>query len=80
MGLEKKKSELIRLAAKVERKEEEADALKATILENLLRNKVEAEVLDVVMLKDFLEITDDVADNSEDGADVLLELISNGYT
>jgi predicted phosphate transport protein (TIGR00153 family) len=80
VALGESKSEVIKLAAQVERKEEEADAVKATVLENLLKNKVDAEVLDVIMLKDFIGIADNVADYAEDGSDVLLTLVAKGYS
>jgi predicted phosphate transport protein (TIGR00153 family) len=74
------KTRVVELATSVERKEEQADDIRATILDNLLKNEVKADPLDVILLKQFLEVADDVADSSEDGSDVLLVLISKGYT
>jgi uncharacterized protein len=80
ISLGESRSKVIKLAAEVERKEEDADAVKATVLENLLKNEVDAEVLDIIMLKDFIGIADNVADYAEDGSDVLLTLVAKGYT
>ena len=74
------KTEVVRLCVQVERREEEADEIRNSILENLLRNEIKADPLDIVMLREFLEIADDVADNAEDGSDALLALIAKGYT
>ncbi len=74
------KTKVVELATVVERKEEEADDLRALVLDNLLKNEINADALDVILLKQFLEVADDVADSSEDGSDVLLVLISKGYT
>lgn len=71
---------MIKLSSEVEKSEEEADAIMATILENLLRNEAGVDVLDVIMLKDFLNMADDMADYSEDGSDVLLALAAKGYS
>ncbi len=73
------KTRVIELATKVERKEEEADDIRVTILDNLLKNEIKADPLDIILLKQFLEVADDVADSSEDASDVLLVLITKGY-
>jgi predicted phosphate transport protein (TIGR00153 family) len=80
LGEKDAKTKVVELAAKVERKEEEADDLRARILDNLLKNEIKADPLDIIMLKEFLEIADDVADSAEDASDVLLVLIAKGYT
>jgi predicted phosphate transport protein (TIGR00153 family) len=80
LGEKDAKTRVVELATKVERKEEEADEIRASILDNLLKNDVKADPLDIIMLKEFLEIADDVADGAEDASDVLLVLIAKGYT
>ncbi|MDG7000706.1 MAG: DUF47 family protein [Nitrososphaerota archaeon] len=74
------KTEVVKLSVQVERREEEADEIRGSILENLLRNEIKADPLDIVMLREFLETADNVADNAEDASDVLLVLIAKGYT
>lgn len=80
LGQKDAKTKVVELATKVERKEEEADEIRASILDNLLKNEIKADPLDIIMLKEFLEIADDVADSAEDASDVLLVLIAKGYT
>ncbi len=80
LGEKDAKTKVVELATKVERKEEEADEIRASILDNLLKNEIKADPLDIIMLKEFLEIADDVADSAEDASDVLLVLIAKGYT
>jgi len=80
ISLGKNKTEVIKLAGDVERSEERADAIRAKIVENLLKNEINADVLDIIMLKDFLDVADDVADDAEDCSDVLLILVAKGYT
>ncbi|MHB8566338.1 MAG: DUF47 domain-containing protein [Nitrososphaerales archaeon] len=80
VALGKNKAEVLELANEVEKCEEKADSTRGSILENLLKNDVSADPLDIMLLKDFLNIADDIADYSEDGSDVLLILIAKGYT
>jgi predicted phosphate transport protein (TIGR00153 family) len=74
------KIRVLEISTKVERKEEEADEIRASILDNLLKNEIKADPLDIILLKQFLEVADDVADSSEDASDVLVILIAKGYS
>jgi predicted phosphate transport protein (TIGR00153 family) len=78
-ALNHNKEKVINLSNDVERHEEKADGIRATVLEHLLKNEIQANALDVVMLKDFLNTTDSIADNAEDASDVLLILVAKGY-
>ena len=80
LALEKSKAEVLSLVEKVEQSEEEADAIRYGILENLLKNEINGDVLDIILLKDFLNTADDVADNAEYGSDVLQILVAKGYS
>ncbi|MDG6999296.1 MAG: DUF47 family protein [Nitrososphaerota archaeon] len=80
LSLEKEKIDVLVQADKVERSEEEADGIRYGVIENLLKNEINADVLDIIMLKDFLNIADGIADNAEDGSDVLQILVAKGYT
>ena len=42
--------------------------------------RLEANILDIVMLKDFLGLAADLADHAEHASDVLLMLVSKGFT
>lgn len=79
-ALQEEKVDILAQVEKVERSEEEADAIRYIVIENLLRNEIEANVLDIIMLKDFLNTADGIADNAEDGSDVLRVLVAKGYT
>ncbi len=79
-SLKKNKKEVIRLANEIERSEEKADSIRGKVLENLLMNEIGADTLDIILLKDFLNIADSIADHSEDGSDVLLMLVAKGYS
>lgn len=79
LALGKNKNEVLKLAAEVEKSEEKADGIRGGILENLLMKDGKVDVLDIVMLKDFLNIADNIADYSEDGSDILLMLVTKGY-
>ena len=80
LALEKSKSDVLTLVEKVEQSEEEADAIRYGILETLLKNEIGGDVLDIIMLKDFLNTADSIADNAENGSDVLQILIAKGYS
>ena len=79
-GLEKDRTDVLSLVEKVEQSEEEADTIRYGILDNLLKNEIGGDVLDIIMLKDFLNTADDIADNSEDGSDILQILVAKGYS
>lgn len=80
LALEKGKHGVLSLIEKVERSEEEADTIRYGILENFLKNEINGNVLDIILLKDFLNESDDVADNAEEGSDVLQMLVAKGYS
>lgn len=79
-ALERTKDEVLTIAEKVEAKEREADTMKYAIIQHLFKNEINAKSLDIVMLRDFLETADDIADNSENGSDVLSILVAKGYS
>ena len=78
--LEKDKRDVLSLVEKVEESEEAADTIRYAILDNLLKNEIGGDVLDIIMLKDFLNTADDVADNAEDGSDILQIIVAKGYS
>lgn len=80
VALEKNKMEVLSLVEKVEQSEEDADTIRYSILGNLLKNDINADVLDIIMLRDFLNTADGIADNAENGSDVLQILIAKGYS
>jgi predicted phosphate transport protein (TIGR00153 family) len=80
LALEKDKSDVLSLVERVELSEEEADSIRYGILDNLLKNEIGGDVLDIIMIKDFLNTADDVSDNAEDGSDILQILVAKGYS
>jgi predicted phosphate transport protein (TIGR00153 family) len=80
LALEKDKREVLSLVEKVEESEEAADTIRYSILDNLFKNEIGGDVLDIIMLKDFLNTADDVADNAEDGSDILQVIVAKGYS
>jgi predicted phosphate transport protein (TIGR00153 family) len=80
LALEKSKADVISLVEAVEKSEEEADAIRYGILGNFLKNEINGNVLDIILLKDFLNTADDVADNAEYGSDVMQILVAKGYS
>ncbi len=80
LALEKGKAAVLTLVELVEKSEEEADSIRYGILETLFRNEDGSDVLDIIMLKDFLNTADGIADNAENGSDVLQILIAKGYS
>ena len=80
LTLEKDKRAVLSLVEKVEESEEVADTIRYAILEHLFKNEIRGDVLDIIMLKDFLNTADDVADNAEDGSDILQIILAKGYS
>lgn len=79
-ALEKNRDEVLSLTEKVEQKEADADTLQHSIVQHLYKNEINAKSLDIIILKDFLHLADDIADNSEHASDVLQILIAKGYS
>ncbi len=79
-ALEKDRMEVLALVEKVERSEEDADMIRYSILGNLLKNEINADVLDIIMLRDFLNTADGIADNAENGSNALQILVAKGYS
>ena len=79
-ALETNKGEVLSIAEKVEEKEAQADEIHHSIVRHLYKNEINAKSLDIVELTDFLHLADDIADNAENGSDVLQILVAKGYS
>jgi predicted phosphate transport protein (TIGR00153 family) len=79
-ALEKNKEEVISLCEIVEKEEDEADFIRYNIVAHLFKNEINAKSLDIILLKDFLDTADDIADYADDGSDILLILVAKGYS
>ncbi len=63
----------------VEDFEEEADSHKDAVLKDLFGRSSQMSPVNVIQLRDFIFVADDIADNAEDASDVTLVLIAKGY-
>jgi uncharacterized protein len=63
----------------VEDFEEQADTHKDALLKELFNSAETMDAVSVIQLRDFIFISDDVADSAEDASDVILVLIAKGY-
>jgi predicted phosphate transport protein (TIGR00153 family) len=63
----------------VEDCEELADTKKDLLLREIFGLAPNADALTVIQLRDFVFQADDIADNAEDGSDIVLILIAKGY-
>lgn len=79
-ALQRNKEEVLSFAEKVGEKETEADSKQHSIVRHLYKNEINAKSLDIVTLRDFLHLADNIADNSENGSDVLVILVAKGYS
>lgn len=79
-ALEKNRDEILSLTEKVDQKEADADAIQHSIVQHLYKNEINTKSLDIIILKDFLHLADDIADDSEHASDVLQILVAKGYS
>ncbi len=73
-----RKGALLKVQA-VEEFEEEADSHKDLLLKTLFASETPMNPVTVIQLRDFIFVSDDIADNAEDASDVILVLIAKGY-
>jgi len=73
-----RKGALLKVQA-VEEFEEEADSHKDLLLKTLFASETSMNPVTVIQLRDFIFVSDDIADNAEDASDVILVLIAKGY-
>ncbi len=78
-ALEQGKKEALSKINTVEAFEEEADTHKDSFLKKLFSSYQSMNPVNVIQLRDFVFVADDVADNAEDASDVILVLIAKGY-
>jgi len=78
-ALNQGKREALGKVHSVEGFEEEADSHKDAFLKDLFSSYGSMNPVNVIQLRDFMFVADDVADNAEDASDVILVLIAKGY-
>ncbi|MCL7384308.1 MAG: DUF47 family protein [Thaumarchaeota archaeon] len=59
--------------------EEEADELKTLIIKSIFREADRFKVLDVIQVKEMIDIMDNICDSAEDASDVLFQIIAQRY-
>ena len=64
----------------VEQLEENADVLKNKLFQELYSKADEYDTLTVLQLKEFIDLTDNIADKAEDASDVVLVMLAKGYS
>ncbi len=64
----------------VEHLEEDADVLKNRLFQELYSKADEYDTLTVLQLKEFIDLTDNIADKAEDASDIILIMLAKGYS
>lgn len=78
-AFDKGRNEVLSKVHAVEEFEEEADTAKDALLKELFGRANAMAPVTVIMLRDFIFVADDIADNAEDASDGILVLIAKGY-
>lgn len=79
-SLNMKRDAVIEKVSAVEHLEEKADTLKNRLFRELYSKADEYDALTVLQLKEFIDLTDNIADNAEDASDVVLVMLAKGYS
>ncbi|MEM0145375.1 MAG: DUF47 family protein [Conexivisphaerales archaeon] len=72
-------NELLVKVKNVESNEEKADYIKDKVQISIHNNSKGLSVLDVITLRDIVNLLDNVADSAEDSSDIIIQLIAKGY-
>ncbi len=67
------------LLQEIEDIEEEADELKTTIIKAIFREADRFRVLDIMQVKEMIDIMDNICDSAEDASDILFQIIAQRY-
>ena len=79
-SLNMKRDVVIEKVRVVEQLEEGADILKDRLFQVLYSRADEYDTLTVLQLKEFIDLTDNIADKAEDASDVVLVMLAKGYS
>lgn len=74
-----KRGPLLEKIRSIELYEEEADGVKDELIKGLFKNRGNIDVLDIVIIKEMIDLSDNVADIAEDAGDILLSVLAKGY-
>jgi predicted phosphate transport protein (TIGR00153 family) len=64
---------------KIKKVEEDADTYKSRLLRNLFSKSENKDTLGIIQLENFINVTDQIADNAKDAGDLVFILIIRGY-
>lgn len=78
--LSKKRDEIIECTRCIEELEEESDTLKNIVFTKLYSKTQRYDILTILQFKEFIQLVDAIADNSEDASDVVLVMVAKGYS
>lgn len=73
------KKEMLSRIPRVEEFEQAADSNKDELWKALFRRDGSPDPVTVIQMRDFIAVTDDIADDAEDASDVVLVLVAKGY-
>lgn len=73
------KKEMLSRIPKVAEFEEAADSNKDELWKALFQREGSPDPVTVIQMRDFIAVSDDIADNAEDASDVVLVLVAKGY-
>ncbi|MFQ5941221.1 MAG: DUF47 domain-containing protein [Nitrososphaerales archaeon] len=79
-SLNMKRDVVIEKVRVVEHLEEGADTLKDRLFQELYSRADEYDTLTVLQLKEFIDLTDNIADKAEDASDIVLIMLAKGYS
>jgi predicted phosphate transport protein (TIGR00153 family) len=79
-SLSMKRDIVIEKVRVVEHLEESADVLKNKLFQELYGKADEYDTLTVLQLKEFIDLTDNIADKAEDASDIILIMLAKGYS
>ena len=74
-----KRALLLEKIRSIEFYEEEADGVKDELMKRLFKNRGDIDMLDIVIIKEIIDLSDNVADIAEDSGDILLNILAKGY-
>ncbi len=63
----------------IEEIEEEADELKTLIIKSIFREADRFKMLDVMQVKEMIDIMDNICDSAEDASDIMFQIIAQRY-
>ncbi|MEM2178800.1 MAG: DUF47 family protein [Candidatus Methanomethylicaceae archaeon] len=69
---------LLKLLKDVEKYEEKADIYKVKLLKKIYSEFGKFDILDIIKVRDFILMVDNIADAAEDASDIMLQIIAKG--